>query len=961
MESPPKRVTRARAAAGVKIVTAAARAKLVGPAVSAAAPKAAAAAATKTAAKRKTRADDTDGEDEDIKRGNVTRKLRGNSEAAGRPKALPKRLPTRSAPAGAKRTMTRSRSGTLTTKTTTVTTKKAVTFDSPDKENIEPTKDAETGGLRGRPAKRAPAAKDAKKADAAKGKAKPLSPKKVTQMPHSPASSPSKSPVRSPVRASGIPQRKMAELPEGDIDSTITVNAAILNPQDMTSTLTSPARRPTSSHNKDNTLRSPAKKIGPIAFPPSSVRPIPKSSDDFGRDNTLSFKSSMFQTPAKRPPSPIKGSMSFNFTSTHKKDGLSFSKSTSSLLQSPAKKSMPGVKPFSSSQLCETPAMKTLVVDRRRPSEKLIEEEEEEDNDNGESLAEQLMAAPIDLPNFAACVDPKDVNAAEEGPDAGPDDEDEIEFLNTSGLESDDADVEEKTPSKPAKAPLPVTPIRSYQMYEDDSNDDMSSSPMEAQAPVSIQESATTTYNRRETIGLSQNGNWGGASPIKVEQTPAPRLAHGLKEAKEPSPMKTSFFDDEMQARQDDMLDGTNVLEPEFDDIPMTVEDVALTQEANRMSFGADARISFDDGLSEASQEYDNENDLPIDPAMLPPATQSRGFGRSVSTTTLVPLKESNDASSSILKKGGFTADSIPSNGKGNLPKSATVISYTPTKEDNTKSLLRGAVVFVDVHTSEGADASGIFVDLLQQMGAKCVKTWNWNPSASSGVDGSNRVGITHVVFKDGGKRTMERVRQAKGLVQCVGVSWVLDCERHGEWLEESPYVVDSALIPRGGARRRRSMEPKALPDNSTVKTPPSKKDKGRSSRRQSTIWVHSPSENGEVEQDAGATEEDVEWSNFILTPLPKTPAPETVARQAAELPPMTPSFGDSDDSQMTPSKLEALMRTCPSTTKLPIRLGDGMLSPEKDEQVRLRLMAARRKSMQFAPKIGSPLARAWK
>lgn len=101
--------------------------------------------------------------------------------------------------------------------------------------------------------------------------------------------------------------------------------------------------------------------------------------------------------------------------------------------------------------------------------------------------------------------------------------------------------------------------------------------------------------------------------------------------------------------------------------------------------------------------------------------------------------------------------------------------SRTPRKETNA-SLLRGAVVFVDVHTSEGADASGIFIDLLHQMGAKCVKAWNWNPSGSGNSESSSsRVGITHVVFKDGGKRTMERVRQAKGLVQCVGVSWVLE------------------------------------------------------------------------------------------------------------------------------------------------------------------------------------------
>jgi hypothetical protein len=101
-------------------------------------------------------------------------------------------------------------------------------------------------------------------------------------------------------------------------------------------------------------------------------------------------------------------------------------------------------------------------------------------------------------------------------------------------------------------------------------------------------------------------------------------------------------------------------------------------------------------------------------------------------------------------------------------------------------SVLQGAVVFVDVHTTEGADASGIFVELLTQMGARCVRQWNWNPRASmaagevetenvaaGGVAG--KVGITHVVYKDGGKRTLEKVRDAGGVVRCVGVGWVLE------------------------------------------------------------------------------------------------------------------------------------------------------------------------------------------
>ena len=105
--------------------------------------------------------------------------------------------------------------------------------------------------------------------------------------------------------------------------------------------------------------------------------------------------------------------------------------------------------------------------------------------------------------------------------------------------------------------------------------------------------------------------------------------------------------------------------------------------------------------------------------------------------------------------------------------------------------ILQGATVFVDVHTTEGENASGIFIDLLIQMGAKCVKTWQWNPpfSVSSlspddaddegqgkkNSSGASKVGITHVVYKDGGVRTLEKVRQAAGLVKCVGVGWVLE------------------------------------------------------------------------------------------------------------------------------------------------------------------------------------------
>ena len=114
------------------------------------------------------------------------------------------------------------------------------------------------------------------------------------------------------------------------------------------------------------------------------------------------------------------------------------------------------------------------------------------------------------------------------------------------------------------------------------------------------------------------------------------------------------------------------------------------------------------------------------------------------------------------------------------------------TREDHNREgghagglgrILQGATVFVDVRTAEGEDASGVFITLLEVMGARCVKTWAWTPPSSSPVDGAKRngndcskVSITHVIYKDGGIRTLEKVRQARGAVKCVGVGWVLEC-----------------------------------------------------------------------------------------------------------------------------------------------------------------------------------------
>ncbi|KAF7597278.1 hypothetical protein BBP40_008120 [Aspergillus hancockii] len=267
---------------------------------------------------------------------------------------------------------------------------------------------------------------------------------------------------------------------------------------------------------------------------------------------------------------------------------------------------------------------------------------------------------------------------------------------------------------------------------------------------------------------------------------------------------------------------------------------------------------------------------------------------------------------------------------------------------------LQGAVVYVDVHTTEGEDASGIFVELLQQMGARCVKNWSWNPRASVSPDEQidsreGKVGITHVVYKDGGVRTLEKVRQAAGVVKCVGVGWVLDCERENKWLDEVDYTVDSSIIPRGGAKRRKSMEPRAL---SNVNGTLVKADTTSTGSRRSAV---------------GAADGFTRTTTYTPRDAPSTPKRSSNkygADQKYFQTPKTPGYIiDMDAIGMSPATPGFLQRsrlvqqTCP-----PKQLRQGLFSTsdpsgEQSQKLRAKLEAARRKSLAFKPKIGSRLA----
>ncbi|KAK3309697.1 uncharacterized protein B0T15DRAFT_516239 [Chaetomium strumarium] len=556
-----------------------------------------------------------------------------------------------------------------------------------------------------------------------------------------------------------------------------------------------------------------------------------------------------------------------------------------------------------------------------------------------------------------------------------------------------------------------------------------------------------------------------GPSPLKnalhvASPTTTPTVTAGEEQtpivkhqpAATPEPPQNTFFEDQMHAAIDAMEveeEASTDLEdndsPILEDVPFTEEDLALAAEAQEMSLmEREHEDSWtqgqDDTLSEPSQEYGDENAMPVEPALpgghvarasaVPPVTPQRAIHREFHTVAKVPVKPADESTPRPrIETRSYSASKLSAKKPTEqLTRNATVISYSPSKgadadsveeqpeeragsvppetpqksdiwstigtpartprRDLNPALLRGAVVFVDVHTSEGADASGIFVELLTQMGARCVKTWSWNPNHSSEQGGDLRVGITHVVYKDGGKRTLEKVRESGGLVQCVGVSWVLDCERENQWLDEAPYYIDTAVVPRGGARRRKSMEPRAIANlnGMLVPSPVGNSSRGcktapstpNNSRRASALWIRSPEKSNEedAEHDALHNDDsdadglaDLDWQ-APLTPVPKTPAPEAIARYVANISPgsATPSSVASDDSDDPLTREddahrreETLLRTCPPKRTAFVELGEGILSKEKDERVLMRLMAARRKSLQFAPKVGSPLAKTWK
>ena len=754
-----------------------------------------------------------------------------------------------------------------TAKPTAATTKKRVKFqeEEPDKENIpiEKTSTKKSAmkptGMKAKPVRK-PAAtrgsirgKKAIQEDAQttevenKRDSMPLSPKKVHQVAKSdPISSEDElAGGMTPMRALSKSPAKRPMSPIKDMGNVSKLNfnqqTAPSSPAKTMSSsiLASPARRPPPSPYKGALKSSPKK----VYLGDSIAQPVLLSS-------RTPMKGSLLQE------SPKRGNLEITLKPTLTS---SQSPSKASLLQSPARR--PTVSPkkpgfFASPQKSSTAShiaqpsatspeqnlesravagivgQETTALARGgqllQPERQNAQDLSAETTVMGQLSADEMTVFPGETPNEVSdSMAPKDITKERSNPEEpvmykAPAFSIASSAFRRISIESEGSEDELASPQKGYEA----TPLGKF-----------GASTKDSRTPIVMPDPREPSNSNVSFTPLADKlSTWAASSPNKQNGVNRSRQARGLfsigdvdtmgsddqisYDIPATTPVKTSFFDDEMAVRDEEEA--------------QMVTESAMAEEQNLTTL----KVSQE---SQASEEYGDENAAPTEAEMLraeqeaqdptksctpakffTPARVLAQQPREFHTVSKVPLRASAEDSTlkvprqrsrsfggplavvktSIVSEGPKDQDMLDFQPATPMLK-ATAILQTPSsgmkldaetpgrtvRKGVVPDVLKGAVVYVDVHTTEGADASGIFVDLLTQMGARCVKQWSWNPRASiaSPLDGSgspqvmspelsaNKVGITHVVYKDGGKRTLEKVRASNGIVLCIGVGWVLE------------------------------------------------------------------------------------------------------------------------------------------------------------------------------------------
>ncbi|KAL8810623.1 MAG: hypothetical protein Q9223_007719, partial [Gallowayella weberi] len=773
---------------------------------------------------------------------------------------------------------------------------------------------------------------------------------------------------------------------------------------------------------KSSLIKSPARRPGPSSTKPASGISATKVSAEVPTvDATTALKQvNTFKLPPLSTESAASSPLRAAYSPGHRvkvHDILkeqSFDHQASTLPSSPAKQTEEPEESLDSvmdgAPLSEKLRIKADIVDE--PSSVDLDRQsasarEEEEN----SVLEDLVAGPHHISN--ADDDDEDVPTptGPPAPAARP------AFVLASPMipsRVDDSESEDELAS-PSKQASP-SPLKNFGISAKDFGTPSMAAVLDSNQSSSETRRGTLRGSKRDSVGMTplavQMSSWLASSPEKKTGSQAgykrgifspARPAFPPRHQSSPaslipgSPAKASFFEDEMAARDAD--DGALAVEEgSTDELQDSINDGFVHLQASQDS--------------QASEDFGDENAAPEDQMFLveqqvqdqtvtcTPARVFAQCAREIHTVSKVPLRPAADDTpmvlprkrsrslagplsdicipdvmsisrdsilSPILQDRTLSTSMLPGDfDTPDTPEAPTTRSEaamgTPgrsVRKAGYSNVLKGAVVHVDVHTTEGADASGIFVDLLTQIGARCVKQWHWNPQAAGtspqpaeaaeAASAASKVGITHVVYKDGGKRTLEKVRETKGAVSCVGVGWVLDCERENKWLDEADYAVDTSFIPRGGSRRRKSMEPRALanlngnlvPAETPIRAPASEISPTKEflnldtpKHRRDTFEFQPQAPSTPVAEGDKTTDDAMADAGFDSPLSPKTPY---YLSQGAKL----------------------VQQTCPPKQSQELFFPlSGRIEDQPNEAVRQRLLMARRKSLQWASKVQSPLGR---
>jgi hypothetical protein len=188
----------------------------------------------------------------------------------------------------------------------------------------------------------------------------------------------------------------------------------------------------------------------------------------------------------------------------------------------------------------------------------------------------------------------------------------------------------------------------------------------------------------------------------------------------------------------------------------------------------------------------------------------------------------------------------------------------------------------------------------------------------------------------------------------------ISSCERERQWLDETPYAVDSSIIPRGGAKRRKSMEPRALSNvNGTLvrisESPAPSASGRRSGAAQGAVDGFRKITPPTHQQEAPSTPP--QQSSADRYQFPATPGYNFANLDAIGMSPATPAFlGDRSKlvQQSCPPK-QSNRGLFPGARPSSIMQDDGE-DEESRRQRRFRMEAARRKSLVYKPAVASPL-----